>query len=389
MDRLWDFVFDKLYCEKTGLIYENITEYKKDGNICNLPTPEQIRHQVPNPCSWGTGMEDSMINAGIMLDAVIDRYEVTGDPRMKEYADKLLKGIDLCSQVHGRQGFLVRSVSPEDCESYYINTSRDQYTHVIYSLVRFIHSGLCTDEQREHFKAVVTAYAKRFADEVTEQNGYQLLRADGKRGLVCRMWNVAPHEALRLPMFYLSGYVCSGDRKYLELYKQYRDEGIARTLEKQTAIDTNILLQTQYSVRLLYDHDPEYREKYSKVLRFNANRARKYLVENIGQYNSTNVNVLAARWSDCDMRYEWGHILVEGYDYPIPTEPVRAFTSPLRFLGSAITTVALADMQVPEQQLEQLNVIKQLIDCDKHAAILPVHILSAYWSNENLKLKNI
>ena len=88
MEKLWRFVFEKLYCQKTGLIYENITEYTGDGNICNLPTPEQINLQVPNPCSWGTGMEDSMINAGIMLDTVLSRYAATEDPAMKEYADK-------------------------------------------------------------------------------------------------------------------------------------------------------------------------------------------------------------------------------------------------------------------------------------------------------------
>ncbi len=384
MNSLWNFVFDKLYCEKTGLIYENITEYTKDGNICNLPTPEQIGHQVPNPCSWGTGMEDSMINAGIMLDVVLNRYEVTKDPSMKEYANKLLKGIDLCSTVHQRSGFLVRSVSPEDCKSYYINTSRDQYTHVIYSLIRFICSELCTEEQRAYFKGLVTAYANRCKAEVTKENGYQLLRADGRRGLVCKMWNVAPHEALRLPMFYLAGYICSGDEEFFKLYKQYRDAAIARTLEKQTAIDMSILLQAQYSAKLLYDFDPEYREKYLEVLRFNADRAKDYLVENLCSYDKEKVNSLATKWSDCPMKYEWGHILIEGYDYPIPTEPIRQYTAPLRFLGSAITTVALADMQIPKKQIKQLNEIRALIDCDKHAAILPVHILSAYWAEKYL-----
>ena len=385
MNRLWNFVFDKLYCEKTGLIYENITEYEKDGNIRNLPTPEQILLQVPNPCSWGTGMEDSMINAGIMLDTVLDRYEATQDPSMKEYADKLLKGIDLCSTVHKRPGFLVRSVSPEDCKSYYINTSRDQYTHVIYSLIRFIHSKLCTQTQKEYFKAIVTGYANRCKAEATKENGYQILRADGKRGLVCKMWNVAPHEALRLPMFYLAGYVCSGDTELLELYKKYRDEGIAKTLEKHTAVDMNILLQAQYSARLLYDYDPEYREKYKEVLSFNAKNAKAFVIDNIEQFNKENVNVLSTKWFDCPMRYEWGHIVTDGYDYPIPKEPIRYFTLPIRCLGSAITTVTLADMQPTDKQLCQLEKITSLIDYDKHTAVLPIHILSAYWSNEKSK----
>ena len=384
MNRLWDFVFDKLYCEKTGLIYENITEYSRGGNIRNLPTPEQIRLQVPNPCSWGTGMEDSMINAGIMLDAVLDRYEVTRDPSMKEYADKLLKGIYLCSSVHNRRGFLVRSVSPEDGKSYYINTSRDQYTHVIYSLVRFIHSELCDKAQKEHICSLVTGYADRCRQEATEQNGYQLLRADGKRGLVCRMWNVAPHEALRLPMFYLAGYICSGDNEFLELYKKYRDEGISKTLEKHTAVDMNILLQAQYSARLLYDYDPEYRERYKEVLLFNAKNAKAFVVDSFEQFNKENVNALATKWYDCPMRYEWGHIVTEGYDYPIPREPIRYFTLPLRCLGSAITAVTLANEKPTADQLMQFDKAVSLFDYEKHAAVLPIHLISAYWANEKI-----
>lgn len=382
MEKLWQFVFDKLYCEKTGLIYENITEYTQDGNTRNLPTPEQINLQVPNPCSWGTGMEDSMINAGIMLDTVLSRYEATKDPAMKEYADKLLKGIVLCSTISGRSGFLVRSVSPADCKSYYINTSRDQYTHVIYSLVRFIHSDLCTKEQKILCKNLLTGYADRTKEDATEQNGYQLMRADGRRGLVCKMWNVSPHEALRLPMFLYAGYIASGNEEFLELYKKYRDDGIRITLEKQTAIDMNILLQAQYSARLLYDYDEEYREQYMKILKFNADRAKAYRVENIAQYNKENVNALAEKWYDCPMRYEWGHIVTEGYDYPIPTEPVRKFTLPLRCLGSAITAVTLADTEVESEQLKQLDAITNLIDTEKHAAVLPVHLLSAYWANK-------
>lgn len=385
MEKLWRFVFEKLYCEKTGLIYENITEYTDDGNICNLPTPEQINLQVPNPCSWGTGMEDSMINAGIMLDTVIDRYEVTKDLTMKEYADKLLKGTLLCSTVSERSGFLARSVSPADCKSYYINTSRDQYTHVIYSLIRFMNCELCTKEQKEQIKSLVVGYANRTKEDATEQNGYQLMRADGRRGLVCKMWNVAPHEALRLPMFYLAGWICGGGNEFLELYRQYRDKGIETTLERQSACNTIILVQTQYSIRMLYDYDPdpEYREKYLKMLKFNAEHAAAYRIENIGVYTKENVNCLAQKWYDCPMRYEWGYIVTEGYDYPVPQDERRNFLEPIRNLASAITTVTLADMNVPSEQTAQFEHTIKLFDYDKHASEMPVRMVSAYWANKN------
>lgn len=382
MQDMWDFVFDVLFCEKTNLIYENRTTYEKDGNVCNLPTPEQISLQVPNPCSWGTGMEDGMINAGIMLDTVLCRYAVTGDMQMKDYAKKLYLGIKLCSEVSGVPGFLARSVSPEDCKSYYINTSRDQYTHVIYSLTKYMQSDICDADDKENIKKILVGFATKVRDEATAENGYKLLRADGKVGAVCTMWNVKPHEALRLPMFYLAAFVASGDNEWLKLYNQYKDAAIDKTLEKHTACDMNILLQTQYSARYLYDYDPcpETKCKIKKVLEFVSAPANAFTIENIDAFDKQKVNSLATIWHECEIRYMWGTIVIGGYDYPIPQEPIRIYNAPLRELGSAIGIVSLCpDAKVSQNLLDLFDTAIKLIDPDTHASVTPVHFLLGYW----------
>lgn len=85
-------------------------------------------------------MEDSVINNAMMLDTVVSRYLVTKDPALKPYADKLFAGLKLCATVSERSGFIVRSVSPFDGVSHYINSSRDNiligYTAPIVFMIR-------------------------------------------------------------------------------------------------------------------------------------------------------------------------------------------------------------------------------------------------------------
>ena len=91
INRLWEYIFDVLFCEETNLIYEHRTSYAENGNVVDLPTSEAISIQMPNPCGWGTGMEDCATDAGIMLDAIINRYAVTHESSMREYAEKIFK----------------------------------------------------------------------------------------------------------------------------------------------------------------------------------------------------------------------------------------------------------------------------------------------------------
>ncbi len=54
-----------------------------------LPEPEMIRFLIPDPAGYGTGREDCMLNAGLMMDTVIAQYEVTGEKTMRAYALKI------------------------------------------------------------------------------------------------------------------------------------------------------------------------------------------------------------------------------------------------------------------------------------------------------------
>ncbi len=160
INKIWDYIFDNLYCDKTKLIYDYVVpEYKGDFEKY-LPTVDHIKAQIPNPCGWGSGMEDSMINAGVLISAAIDAYELEGDETYLTYIKNLFEGMKTCAAVSDSEGFLARSVSPVDGVAHYCDSSRDQYTHWIYTAAKYHDSGLASDEDKAFIKKVLCAFAK-------------------------------------------------------------------------------------------------------------------------------------------------------------------------------------------------------------------------------------
>ena len=111
IEKMEKYVWEKLFYPETNLIYDLRTTLEPDGNISDLPTPEEISRNFPNACGWNTGMENSMINAGLMLDAVLNCYAKTGNNEMESLADKLFDGIKKCAEISGSEGFLARSTT--------------------------------------------------------------------------------------------------------------------------------------------------------------------------------------------------------------------------------------------------------------------------------------
>ncbi|MBQ8401172.1 MAG: hypothetical protein IJX14_04495 [Clostridia bacterium] len=115
MEQTWNFVWNRLYDDRTGMFYNHRVGNEPDAATKYLPDADMIRLLIPNPGGYGTGMEDCMLNAGIMMDAVISRYEATGDETMREYAAKIYRGMELDATVSHQKGFLPRGVSPAGC----------------------------------------------------------------------------------------------------------------------------------------------------------------------------------------------------------------------------------------------------------------------------------
>ena len=118
LDAAWKQLTQILFCEKTNLIYDyvgSLDEHRFDF----LPTVQEVQLGYPNNKGYSTGMEDSVICGGTALDLCIRRAKLFPETaeECRAFAQKLFKGLELCATVHGRNGYIVRSVSPRDGKS--------------------------------------------------------------------------------------------------------------------------------------------------------------------------------------------------------------------------------------------------------------------------------
>ena len=114
----WDFVMNKLYHPDTHMIYDYLTKETAVASAEDYPTPEEIQICAPNPCGWGTGMEDSTLNLSSMTEAVLARYAVTKDEGLKPQLQMLYEGL-IKNGTAAEPGFIARSICAADGVSVY------------------------------------------------------------------------------------------------------------------------------------------------------------------------------------------------------------------------------------------------------------------------------
>ena len=388
MENAWNFIWNRLFDERTCMFYNHLVGDEPDAAAKYLPEPELIRLQIPNPGGYGTGMEDCMLNAGLMMDAVVARYEAAGDEGMRACAAKIWQGMELDATVSPQKGFLPRGVSPADCLSHYIDTSRDQYTNWWYGAHRLYFSALSDEGQRESVRRLLTGMAEKMEREVIPENGWSFLREDGERGFVGQMWgDVCPHEVLRLPMLYLLTWKTTGDPHWNEMYLRYRDEALRRTQDFVPLSGASYVgLQLQYSVRLVYDldDDPAVRET---CLSFMRKMAEPYETMAIRQANRLMtpegaewLRIPYIFWKKAKARYAgcWGGRM---YYVPEPSD-FREHQSyyPLRAVGEGMAVAAACpEWKVSEHSLDTLCRMADFVDYGLHRTCAPIALVEAYW----------
>ncbi len=396
MDKAWNFIWKNFFSEKTNIFYDYLVEGIENPVCGHLPSPNEISMQVPNPCGWGTGMEDSVLSAGSMLDAVVARYNATKDAQMKPLADRLFGGMMTCV-VDIDNGFIARSVSPADGTSFYYDTSRDQYTHWVYGALRLYNSELCDQSQRENIKKVLVSVAKRLERNVTPENHYNLLRYDGKASIAGKMWgSLGAHEYLRLPFFYLSAWYVSKDKHWLDLYMKYRDEAFLKTLSfdpKSYGSRCYPVLQMQYSLRAIYDIDTDTEFK-NKCLGFMRSVAAYYgefaVLESkriCEKISSDEFYYQYKPWNKIRMRYE-GIIGDRAYFNPAQSEmPENRGFYAIRNVGEAVSIPALCPFfKVSDECFEALQNISDLIDYERICNYSPMLLACGYWLAKEAEL---
>lgn len=255
-EAMWNSAWTRFFSPKTEVFYDLIISYDPQKSLEFVPTAGEIeRLSKANPNGYSTGMEDGMIIGGIMMCAVLDKYEMTKDPSLKKFADAIARGMARCALSSKARGFVARAVSVSDGRSFFPSTSRDQYTHCVHGLYKYFKSPLATAEDKKLAAEICAAVADRMLENVKPETNYDALNADGSpstRGL-SRMWKVDPHEAARLPMIYAVASFMTGDEKYGREYKKYAAEAVAQSKNFSRKMAPWAQLQMQASLEVLRD----------------------------------------------------------------------------------------------------------------------------------------
>ncbi|WP_221306280.1 hypothetical protein [Prosthecobacter vanneervenii] len=258
-DQAWEVTWNRFYLPKVQTFGDYLSSYEKGKEQAHLPTAEEVKKQYPNPCGYSTGMEDGAILGGAMLSVLCDRFAVTGDEGLLEKAAGVFAGLRRCATVHGVRGFVARNVCPEDGRSVYINSSRDQVTHFVHGLWQYYRSPLADETTKKDIRVVLADVAERMLAFVTPENDFDFCRADGTRCPlgICRMWNVQPHEAARLPMIYATAWDVTREERYREAWRRYAADAIAQSAAPGENKPAYALLQMQCSLEVLHELEPD------------------------------------------------------------------------------------------------------------------------------------
>jgi hypothetical protein len=300
MDQAWDVSWQRFYHPETKLFYDYLSSYERGRELAHLPTAAEVARQAPNECGYDTGMEDCMISAGVMLSLIVDRYAVTNDPSLRDRAASVFQGIQRCATVHGVPGFLARSVSPEDGKSIYPNSSRDQYTHAVHGLWMYLHSPLSDPPTKRAIGQILSAIADRMTRNVTPENDYDSLRADGTRDTrgISRMWNVKGHEAARLPMIYAAAWDATGKQEYFDQYRKYVAPAVQQSFVVEEWQPTYALLQMQISLELLksLERDPALRNQMTEIMAMVSQRCAQRAIRADQAAQNLDLTMLCSDW---------------------------------------------------------------------------------------------
>ncbi|MHB0935442.1 MAG: hypothetical protein ACYC6A_03550 [Armatimonadota bacterium] len=373
----WRYAWQRLFHPRTQLFYDFVSSFDAEMRFDHLPTVEEITRQYPNTNGWATGMEDSSISAGVMISTICDRYAATGDAGLRAAAGKVFAGMVLCGTLSPAKGLVLRSVSPRDGKSYYIESSRDQYTHFAHGLWRFYHSPLADDAQRATMRQMMTDICTRLERHMTPEHGFAICMEDGRPGNVDGMWHVAPHEAARLPMIYLIGWDLTGDRHWRGQYRRYARRAAKASLQVPLEMRTPYAyLQEQVSLEALHaleNEDEELKDLWRQGMEFVAGRIERFTWQWL-DYAPVDITPLDLDWHHWPMHDQWGRLIGQW-----PQEIDREFRT-IREPAEAL----LAQLMCPGRPLptDQKALLERLIDQTDYRAVITyssIYPLAAYW----------
>ncbi|MCB1229344.1 MAG: hypothetical protein KDN19_03710 [Verrucomicrobiae bacterium] len=383
----WEVLWDRFFLEDVQTFGDYLSSYEPGRELVHLPTAEEVERQYPNPCGYGTGMEDGAILGGAMLSLIIDRHAVTGEERMREDLAKVFGGLKRCATAHGVPGFLARNVCPTDEKLVYINSSRDQVTHCVHGLWKYYHSGLADEMIREEIRIVLASIADRMTAFCTPENHYDFCRADGVPGPlgICRMWEVQAHEAARLPMIYAAAWDVTGNQAYHKRYRELVAKAVSQSVAPDEHLPAYALLQMQCSLELLrvLETDENLRSEMDGIMRHVAGIATKRATQVSRRLSEKTPQELAMLGPDWRTVPEWK----DQCGYRIPQwGAYREIWHLIREAGEAnLVPLMVTKAEITVEQERELEELVRTTDYRHCSSCGIVFHLAAYWKARRLE----
>jgi len=261
VDAGWARCMELKWSPKTSLVYERTPDKVRPAKAFDDgPGYFRFQENVPGKNHYGEGLADCALICGTALSGLVDRWEVTHDAATKATAAKVARGVLNLATRHGFPGFVARGICVEDGKSICSLSSRDQYTHWVHGLYRYVRSGMADAAFAKEFAAEAVKVAAFMRAKCTPERNWNFGMCDGSadpRG-ICTMWgpDLAPHEQARLPMLYAVAWDLTDDAQWKAEYEKYADEALDKSQgmadERQTCrMPCYSLLQAQCSFELL------------------------------------------------------------------------------------------------------------------------------------------
>ncbi|MBL8992328.1 MAG: hypothetical protein JNM63_03255 [Spirochaetia bacterium] len=106
-----------------------------------LPTREECELGKPNVIGWWSPIENGAFFNGLYLDAMCERFKITGRAEDKTKVQKIAEGLILLASISKVPGFIGRGVGL-DGKCHYALGSDDQTHPWFYGLYRYLQSGI-------------------------------------------------------------------------------------------------------------------------------------------------------------------------------------------------------------------------------------------------------
>lgn len=389
IDTAFSYIKNRLFNPDTRLIYDHAHARCAE----HFPTPDEVAKSFPNPCGYSVGMEDGMINGGTAVDFCLLRYKIDGDKSSLDFARELVKGMLNCVKNTKSEGYVPRGVTIIDGKSCYCDSSIDQYTMFVFGMMRFFESGNATSEEIEEITKAVVSVARRAKNNPTPENGYDLLRDDGGKSIVSRIWGDARgnHERLRLPMIFAAAYRLTGDSEWKNLYEKIIDEGIGKSLPMTDYWHLYTLQQMQASIYVckMGDDNCQRREALCALSDKVAQYAKEKVLCVENQLDShTNYNAPYAPFRSCSKDMVSNGKFTD-VGFPDAFHPERKDAHEFFTLQDAANIAVILgfsdNVKADECVLALFAKALSKIDFNIHERCVPVHFVDGYY---RLKGKN-